>query len=144
MIGNGSKLYSILFLKCPRCHKGDFLEAHPYKLRNFNKVKERCPHCDLKYSIEPSFYYGSMYVSYAVGIAVAVAVFVLTLLFGLELGPMPLFIAIVATLVIAMPYIAAVSKSIWANIFFKFDGEIAKKANATREIHGGINEKSDS
>jgi uncharacterized protein (DUF983 family) len=127
MFGTGSKIYSILFLKCPRCHKGDFLEANPYKLSNFNKVKERCPKCALKYSIEPSFYYGSMYVSYAVGIAVAVAVYVLTLLFGLNVGPMQLFVAIVITLVVTMPYIAAISKSIWANIFFKFDNAIAKK-----------------
>lgn len=129
MLPEGSKLYSIIFLKCPRCHKGEFFEANPYKLSNFNKVKERCPKCDLKYSIEPSFYTGSMYVSYAVGIAVAVAAYVLTLLFGLQLSIGALFIVIVASLVLAMPWIAAVSKSIWANMFFKFDKEIARKIN---------------
>lgn len=129
MIAKGSKLYSIIFLKCPRCHKGKFLEANPYKLSNFNKLKERCPKCDLKYSIEPSFYTGSMYVSYAVGIAVAVAAYVLTLIFGLQLGIKSLFITIVIALVLTMPWIAAVSKSIWANMFFKFDKELAKKIN---------------
>lgn len=127
MFGKGNKLYSILFLKCPRCHKGKFLEANPYKLSKFNKVKERCPKCDLKYSIEPSFYYGSMYVSYAVGIAVAVAVYVLTLIFPIELSVLGLFGLIVGALVIAMPWIGAVSKSIWANIFFKYDKNIADK-----------------
>ena len=127
MFGKGSKLYSILFLKCPRCHKGDFLEANPYKLSNFNKVKERCPKCGLKYSLEPSFYTGSMYVSYGVGIAVGVAVYVLTLLFGLDLHVSTLFILIVAALILAMPYIAAVSKSIWANMFFKYDKSIAER-----------------
>lgn len=130
MLPKGSKLYSIIFLKCPRCHKGEFFEANPYKLSNFNKVKERCPKCDLKYSIEPSFYTGSMYVSYAVGIAVAVAAYVLTLLFSLQLSIGALFIVIVTSLVLTMPWIAAVSKSIWANMFFKFDKEIAKKINS--------------
>lgn len=129
MFGKGSKLYSILFLKCAWCHEGAFLEANPYNLSNFNKVKERCSKCDLKYSIEPSFYYGSMYVSYAVGIAIAVAIYVLTLIFSLNLGPLPLFLTIVAGLVVTMPYIGAVSKSIWANIFFKYDKNIAKKVN---------------
>ena len=129
MLKRGSKLYSILFLKCPRCQKGDFFEANPYKLSNFNKVKERCPKCQLKYSMEPSFYTGSMYVSYGVGIAVAVAVYVLTLIFGLKLKIGTLFILIVIALVLAMPWIAAVSKSIWANIFFTYDEEIAKKIN---------------
>ncbi len=129
MFGKGSKLHSILFLKCPRCHEGKFLKAHPYNLANFNKVREKCPKCGLKYSIEPSFYYGSMYVSYGVGIAVAVAVFVLIKLFGLDLGPIEIFISIVVALVLAMPYIGAVSKSIWANFFFSYDKSIAKKYN---------------
>ena len=129
MFGRGFKLYSILFLKCPRCHQGDFLVTNPYNLSAFNKVRESCSKCELKYSIEPSFYYGSMYVSYAVGIAVAVAVFVLSRIFGLQLKILSLFLTIVITLVLAMPYIGAVSKSIWANIFFKYDKKIAENVN---------------
>lgn len=127
MLPRGSKLYSILYLKCPRCHDGDFLEAHPYNLSNFNKVKAKCPKCQLKYSIEPSFYYGSMYVSYAVGVAIAIAVYVLTLIFGMQPSVGGLFGLIVAVLVLLMPYIGAVSKSIWANIFFKYDKTMAER-----------------
>ena len=129
MFLKGSKLYSILFLKCPRCHKGEFFEANPYKLSNFNKVKDHCPKCKLKYSIEPSFYTGSMYVSYAVGIAVAVATYVLSLIFNLQLSLVSLFISIVVVLVLTMLWIAAVSKSIWANMFFTYDKKIAKNIN---------------
>ena len=129
MIGKGSKLYSILFLKCPRCHEGSFLQSHPYNLGSMNKVREHCPQCDLKYKIEPSFYYGSMYVSYAVGVAVGVSVYMLILIFGLDLGIGGIFGAIVGALVLLMPYIGAVSKSIWANFFFKYDREVAGKVN---------------
>lgn len=128
-----SYLYSLLFLKCPQCRQGEFLEANPYKLSNFNKVLERCPKCDLKYSIEPSFYTGAMYVSYGVGIAVAVATYVLTLIFGLEFGPTGILLSVIFALFLTMPYIGAVSKSIWAHFFFKFNPEIAKKvSNDTR------------
>ena len=127
MIGKGSKLYSILFLKCPRCHEGPFLHNHPYNLSSMNRVREMCPRCGLKYKIEPSFYYGSMYVSYGVGVAVAVAVYVLILIFGLDLGIAGIFGAIVGVLVLLMPYIGAVSKSIWANFFFKYDKTVAQK-----------------
>ncbi|MBC2838120.1 DUF983 domain-containing protein [Robiginitalea sp. SC105] len=126
MFGKGSKLYSIVFLKCPRCHQGAFLQSHPYDLASMNRVRETCPKCQLKYRIEPSFYYGSMYVSYGVGVAVAIAVFVIILLTGLELGVGGIFGVIVAVLVLLMPWIGAVSKSIWANFFFKFDREIAR------------------
>ncbi len=90
-----------------------------------NKVKESCPKCGLKYSIEPSFYTGSMYVSYAVGIAVAVVVFTLTLIFGHKVNPLVVFGSIVLVLFLLMPYIGAVSKSIWAHFFFKYDPKIA-------------------
>ncbi|WP_445386532.1 DUF983 domain-containing protein [Robiginitalea sp. IMCC44478] len=127
MLGKGSKLFSILFLKCPRCHEGAFLQGNPYELSKFNKVREHCPKCELKYKIEPSFYYGSMYVSYGVGVAVAIAVYMLILIFGLELSLVGIFGSIVVTLVLLMPYIGAVSKSIWANFFFKYDKQIAEK-----------------
>ncbi len=126
MFGKGSKLYSILLLRCPRCHQGAFLRSHPYDLSNMNRVRETCPNCQLKYRIEPSFYYGSMYVSYAVGVAVAIAVYVLILLSGVQLGAGGIFGVIVAALVLLMPWIGAVSKSIWANFFFKFDPEVAR------------------
>ncbi|WP_245547634.1 DUF983 domain-containing protein [Galbibacter orientalis] len=94
-----------------------------------NKVREYCPKCKLKYHIEPSFYTGSMYVSYGVGIAVAVAAYVLTLIFGLDFGPTGIMLSIVAALLITMSYIGAVSKSIWAHFFLKYNPEIAKKVS---------------
>lgn len=83
-------------------------------------MRERCGHCDTKYKIEPSFFYGAMYVSYGVGIAFAVAAFVIAKLFiGASL--MNTFIAIVATLVVFMPVIIRLSRNIWINIFMKYD-----------------------
>ncbi len=123
----GSKLYSILFLKCPQCHQGNFLEAHPYNIKHLNKVKDACPQCHLKYSIEPSFYYGSMYVSYAVGVAFGVAIFVLTKLFNLQLSLLGLFVTIAISLILLMPYIGAISKAIWANFFFSYNTKIANQ-----------------
>ncbi|ARN77397.1 DUF983 domain-containing protein [Nonlabens spongiae] len=122
-----SMLVSILTLKCPRCRQGAFLEANPYKLSKMNKVREHCPKCGLKYHIEPSFYTGSMYVSYGVGVAVAVAVFVILAIFDLIDDPLIIFLAILGTLILTFPYIGAVSKSIWAHMFIKFDKDIAEK-----------------
>ncbi|NAS31512.1 DUF983 domain-containing protein [Flavobacteriaceae bacterium R38] len=122
-----SYLYSVLFLKCPRCREGNLLERHPYHLSNFNKVKQKCSQCNLKYAIEPSFFTGSMYVSYAVGVAIAVTVYVLTLIMNLKLGPTAILISITITLFILTPYIGAVSKSIWAHFFLKYDKSLVQK-----------------
>lgn len=129
MKSNYAKLYSIFFLKCPRCLQGKFFASHPFDLRSLNHVKDRCPCCDLNYKIEPSFYFGSMYISYALGIALAVATFVLTHLFSLELNFKQLFGLITAVLVIGMPWIGAWSKTIWANIFMHYDKDMANKVS---------------
>jgi len=121
-----SKLVSILTLKCPQCRTGNMLKGHPYNLKKFNQVHEHCPHCQLHLKIEPSFYYGSMYVSYAVGVAASVATYVLLrILFG-ELSLGKNFAAICFVLILGMPYINAVSKVIWASFFFPFKKEYTK------------------
>lgn len=60
-----------------------------------------------------------MYVSYGVGIAFAVATYVILLFLGVADNPLTIFIAIVAVLALTFPYIGAVSKAIWAHLFFK-------------------------
>ena len=118
---NIKKLVSILFLKCPRCRKGNLLEGHPYQLSKFNKVNENCSKCNLKFKIEPSFFYGSMYVSYGLGVAISIAVYVVLLLLGMANQLLRVFFIICGTLIALMPYINALSKVIWAGFFFKYD-----------------------
>jgi Ca2+-dependent lipid-binding protein len=77
--------------------------------------------------MEPSFFYGAMYVSYGVGVAFAVAAFVIAFLF-IGTGLLNTFIAIVATMVVFMPLIIRLSRNIWINFFVKYDPE-AEKVN---------------
>ena len=117
----GSKIYSIFNSKCPVCHSGNMYKTkNPYIISDTLKMHETCPHCKTKFKIEPSFFYGAMYVSYAVGVAIAVAVFIISYYFiGLDRNQT--FIAIVSTLVLLLPVITRLSRNIWINFFFKFD-----------------------
>lgn len=80
MISKGNKLYSILQFKFPQCHEGAFLERKIYDFSAFTKVRKTCPNYQLNYHVELSFYYVSMYVTCALGVAIMVAVIVLNLL----------------------------------------------------------------
>ena len=117
----GSKVYSIFTGKCPVCHNElMYKDANPYHLSQTLKMHERCAHCNTKYKIEPSFFYGAMYVSYPVGIAFATAAFVITyLIFGT--GLVSAFISIVGTMIIFMPIIMRISRNIWINFFMSYD-----------------------
>ena len=131
MLKKGNKLYSILTGSCPRCHQESmYLDKNPYHMGKIFKMHERCGHCDLKYKIEPSFFYGAMYVSYGVGIAFAVAAFVITYLFiGADL--IETFIAIVMTMIVFMPIIMRLSRNIWINFFISYDAKATiKKTHA--------------
>ena len=127
MLGKGTKLYSILRMKCPRCHEGDFYKGHPYKYSTMGRVHDKCSNCNLKYNIEPSFYHGSYYVVYALGVALFVAVWTLKMMFFPEAGPGALLIAIFISLILFSPLFYALSKIIWINFFIKYDKSFLRK-----------------
>lgn len=127
MIGKGTKVYSIFKMKCPRCHEGDFYKGHPYKYSTMGRVHENCSKCDLKYNIEPSFFQGSYYVAYALGVALLIAVSVIKLIFFPKAGPLDLLISIIVSLILLSPLLYALSKIIWINVFVKYEKNILKK-----------------
>lgn len=127
MLKKGSRLYSILTGTCPKCQEGKMYRSkNAYNPTETLKMHEHCSHCGFKYQIEPSFFYGAMYVSYALGIAFAVAAFVISYLFiGSSLKTA--FYAIIGALIIFMPIIMRLSRNIWINLFIKYDVKAAKK-----------------
>ena len=127
ILKKGNKLYSILKGNCPKCHQ-DYMykNRNAYQLSQTLEMHERCRHCQSKYKIEPSFFYGSMYVSYGVGVAFSVVTFMLTFIV-FESSLVFSFIAIVATLIGFMPVIMRLSRNIWINLFMDYQPSLAKK-----------------
>jgi len=129
MLKKGNKLYSILTGSCPKCHEESmYVNKNAYVFSETLKMNEHCSNCHTKYKMEPSFFYGAMYVSYAVGIAFAVAAFVISYLF-LGANRNVTFISIIATLVVFLPIIIRLSRNIWINMFMKYDKSLAKKTH---------------
>lgn len=127
MFKKGTKLYSILKGACPKCHEESmFKNKNPYILSEALSMHEKCSNCGTRYKMEPSFFYGSMYVSYGVGIAFAVAAFVISH-FVFEAGINLVFISIIGTLIVFMPVILRLSRNIWINLFIHYDKKFAKK-----------------
>ncbi|MDQ7918369.1 DUF983 domain-containing protein [Mesonia sp. MT50] len=125
----GSKVYSIFTGYCPVCHgESMYKESNPYKLGKVFEMEERCSHCQTKYKMEPSFFFGAMYVSYAVGIAFSTATFIIAHYF-LGAGLMASFLAIVAVLILFMPIIMRLSRNIWINMFLNYNEDAASKSS---------------
>jgi len=116
-----TKLYSILYNKCPYCHEGGFfLSNNPYNFKTFNKQHEHCPVCHSSYMPENGFYYGSMYVSYGLDVALGVALFILSNVI-FSWGTNVFLILFVGSLLILWTVIFRKARLIWINLFVKYD-----------------------
>lgn len=64
------KFSTALKEKCPRCGQGDLFTHKSYLpvSKKTYQMKKFCPECGLKYEKELGYFYGSMYVSYALNI----------------------------------------------------------------------------
>ncbi|MBZ9788217.1 DUF983 domain-containing protein [Psychroflexus sp. CAK57W] len=127
----GSKLYSVFTGKCPVCHEGKmYKEPNPYRLSKIYEMHERCSVCNTKFKIEPSFFYGAMYISYGLGVAFALTAF-LTSYFLIGLQVVPSFISIIVVLVLLGPIIMRLSRNIWINLFLSYDEDAKHKTSET-------------
>ena len=124
MLKKGSKLYSILTGTCPKCqNESMYLDKNPLHFNKILKMHDTCSHCGLKYQIEPSFFYGAMYVSYGLNVAVGIAAFIISfLIFSSSLKVA--FISIIATLIILFPFVLRWSRNIYINMFVSYEPKI--------------------
>lgn len=120
-MGKGTKLYSIFFNKCPRCHAGNFFAVNnPYVLSRFDQMNEQCPCCGERFTREPGYYTGALYVSYAYYVALIVGCFILfEVLLDLELT---YFLLILVVLILLLtPPVFRLARLTWINFFVSFD-----------------------
>jgi len=123
----GTKIYSVVKFKCPRCNEGDFFVSRAYDLQKMGKVHENCTECGLKYAKEPGFFYGAMYVSYAFGVALFVTVIILYYIIFRRIDVWTLFAIIGFLSVATAPINYALSKIIWANFFIAYKKDAIEK-----------------
>ena len=116
----GSKLFSVLNLKCPRCQEGKLFEHPTFAFKKSFKMLERCPNCNQNYEPEPGFYFGAMFISY-----IFMAFFSLTFIFLLiyigELSVNASFFWLILISTIFFVSIFRLSRAIWLNLNVKFD-----------------------
>jgi uncharacterized protein (DUF983 family) len=127
MLKKGSKLNSILTGSCPKCQKESmYLDKNPLHLTKVLKMNDHCSHCGLKYQIEPSFFYGAMYVSYGLNVAVGIAAFIVSFVFfGVTIEQS--FLAIVISLIVLFPFVLRLSRNLYINMFVSYDPKAGHK-----------------
>jgi len=114
------KLYSIFFNKCPRCNKGKFWKSNnPYYnlFLNGGENHSHCLNCDLKFEIEPGFFYGAMYISYGLGIGIGSLILIISLAVFQMKNILLLSLIIGISILVLAPVNYFLSRLIWLNTF---------------------------
>jgi uncharacterized protein (DUF983 family) len=106
---------------CPKCHEESmYLDTNPFNVLKIYAMHERCSHCKQVYQIEPSFFFGAMFVSYGLGVLIGISTFLLSF-FVFQASLKTAFILIVVALILCNTLIMRLSRNIWINIFIHFD-----------------------
>ena len=121
-----SYLISTLSCRCPRCREGKlFKNKISISLKKNMAMPVLCPVCGQPTEKEPGFYYGTGYVSYALGVAISVATFVAWfVLIGMSVNDNRFFYWLITNaviLVVLQPWLMRISRSIWISWFVKYD-----------------------
>lgn len=111
-----NSLQAVINGKCPRCRVGDVFKYPVAFLSKFNLMNDRCSCCHLVYMVEPGFFIGAMFVSYAVIVAlVAVIGIVLFYFFDPELWVYGTAVGLCT--IILLPFIFRFSRIAYLHLF---------------------------
>ena len=126
-----SKVLAILQAECPQCRKGKLFETGPYNLRKFSKMHTECPHCGVRFTKEPRFFDGAMYVSYALNVGLfLVSAFIIYHLFEPK-SPNTYLFAIILEVILLYPLLFRYSRTFYLYAFggLKYKGSMDSKGN---------------
>lgn len=131
---NQTKLYGIIYDKCPRCLSTDlFIDKNPYHLKNITKMHQKCAACGCNFEKETWFFYGAMYASYGLNVVWGVLLFGLYYLFFWQL-PLHYFVILLSLSIVGLfPVILRKSRVLWLNLFEKFDKNAIANYNLSKQ-----------
>jgi uncharacterized protein (DUF983 family) len=96
-------------------------------------MPKNCSNCGQKYELEPSFYYGAMYVSYGYTVAIFIAVYLITK-FIFDWGIWGTVSGLALVLLLLGPYILRLSRSTYINLFVQYDPHFSKKREGDNSL----------
>lgn len=140
-------LSSIWRYKCPRCRVGDLYEG-PALEAPF-KMSDRCSYCGQRYEIETGFYWGAMYVAYAIAGGIMLSVTALGI-FVVGWGSYKSLLVAAVLVLLCYVFVFRMSRSIWIHIYVKYRPEAhraaldkveAEKADHDRRANSGYERK---
>lgn len=99
-------------------------------------MPKACPVCQQDFVIEPGFFFGATYISYALNVAWLIPTF-LFIRFGLEQSFRTFVIVMFIMLPLLVPILFRLSRSVWIHMFVRYDPGLAAQARQARKSSDG-------
>lgn len=107
---------------CPNCGKSKVFKTNGNPLLfKMPIMHKQCVKCGYHFHRETGFYFGAMYMSYALTVAEMVAVFVIG--FWFEASFVDIFIVIVVAMFLLSTFNYRMSRLMWLNMFYEEEQE---------------------
>lgn len=114
--------------KCPRCQSGKMFKHNAIGTQ-FTEMFKDCPVCGLHFEIEPGFFWGAMYVSYAITVGIMIVLGLGTLIILNDPDFWVYISIIIPAFILASPFTYRYSRIIMIYLFspIQFDEKYANK-----------------
>lgn len=112
-----SKLLAIAGGKCPRCREGNMFKYSLLHVHKFEKMHKNCPVCDLHFEREPGFFFGAMYVSYAMTMAILLATAFVLYYFFNDPELVVYVVSVPVIVLLCLPFIFRFSRILYLHAF---------------------------
>ena len=126
---NSSKLTAMVNARCPHCHDGRLFKFKWWNVFNFAQMHENCPSCGVRYEVEPGFFFGAMYLSYAFSVGIMLVGGILVFNFLNDPPAMGYVVPITTVSLLLVPFNFRTARVLFIHWFsgFKYDPSAAVK-----------------
>lgn len=111
-------LLNILNNRCPNCHKGKvFADKSFFFSLGFPKMHSHCSHCHTKFEKEPGYFFGAMFVNYALTVGEAIVTYLIAAPFFDKAFDQRILFIIAAVILLLVSFNIRLSRMIWIYAF---------------------------
>jgi hypothetical protein len=123
-----SAIAGIITMRCPKCRQGKMFTEGTLYTKRFMAMNERCSCCHQAFTPEPGYYFGAMFVSYAINAAFFIAVWLGLYLIMDDVSITAMIIALVGVVFGLLPVTFRLSRVLWIYIFVRYEEGIECKS----------------
>lgn len=102
-VPHSTRFHAMVHSLCPQCRIGKVFTGRVYSFRQ-QRTNDICPHCGLRFEIEPGYFYAAMYVSYGLVVGQVIAITLITFLLTASESPWLYTAVLILSIILLAPF----------------------------------------